>query len=320
MATTGEADRCNEAREAMAREGVPAPVIEYVLALRPRNWIYQLSVWSYVAVMIAGFGVGAVLWVICERFIEAEARASAPAVDGLLFDTNFGIGFLILLFAWILISGLGVSALFMRWPRARATLFVSTLLDRKNRIVLTLGNALRRLSDITDPDEYVSAASRVTDKRVGSIGALLAAAGLIVLIWEFNAFTLYSPHGFIAKPVFPWEAVRRNEWRDAEFVELGCNHVVGKHASDDIIYDVNFAKGSSRRLSAATPLNGDLIGALETIDNTLRAAGVRFERWNWLRRDPLHRDCLAVQKTRYSEEDYARLERILRIGEFANDP
>lgn len=320
MSQTAEADRWNEARETMAGEGVPAPVIEHVLSLQPKNWIYQLSVWSFIAVMLVGFGVGAVLWVVCERLIEAEARAFAPTVGGILFDTNFGIGFLFFLFAWICISGLAVSALFMRSPRVRATLFVFTLLDPKNRYALTFGNALQRLSGITDPDEYVAAALRGPDKWLGSIGAALAAVGLIFLNWEFNTYTLYSPQGFVAKPLFPWEEVKRGDWSDAESVELGCNHIVGKNASDDIIYDVNFADGASRRVSAATALNGDLVGALEAIDRTLRGAGVRFERWQWLQRDPLHRECLAAQKRRFSAEDYRKLERILRIGEFPLDP
>lgn len=306
-------------REAMEKEGVPAAVIDHVMALEPARWIYWLGAWSYVVVMVAGFGVGAILWSRVEAIVDDTAVSRAAEIGGLLYKSNFGIGFVFLLFAWILISGVLVTAVAAKSARVRASYFLFTLLDPKNRISLTFNNRLSKLAAITDPEEYIRSAVEGSNKAFLSVGVLLTAAGFAFVDWELNTFNIYSAEGYLSTPLLPWDHDKTGKWRDAEYVELGCNHVTGKNASDDIIYEIRVDEKTSFRISDAAPVKGDLLDQIEAIDTELREADISFRRWEWLKRNPLHPSCLAAQRRKYSANDYNRIIRLLRVGEFPSD-
>lgn len=306
-------------REAMEEAGVPAVVIDHVLALKPARWIYWLATWGYIAVLVAGFGLGAVLSIEAESIVDSNAIARAAQIGGLLYKTNFGISFMVLIFAWVAAAALIVSPLTTRTPRARASMFAYSFSNPRAKRYLNWGGRLKAISVEIGPDDYISKAMPNMEKPLGGIVLTLVAMAMVILDREFQTYDIYSAEEYLATPLFPWDHEKTGKWRDARFVELGCNHVTGKHVSDDIIYDVVFDENSSVRISSAMPVNGSLLDQLEIIDQNLRDAGIPFRRWEWLDRNPLHPACLDAQKRRFSSADYQRIRRLLRVGEFASD-
>lgn len=302
-------------REAMAEDGVPASVIDYVIGLKPLRWIYWLGTWGFIAITVAGFGLGTVLWGAAESIVTATAVARAHEIGGILFKTNFGISFLILMFAWIFAAGLIASKLTSRTPRMRASMFAYSFLNPKARQYLNSGGRLKNFPVDSGPDAYIIAAMTNADKFFWSAALVLTAIAIPVLDRELQTYDVYTEERYVATPLFPWEDEKTGNWRDAEYVALGCNHVTGKGASDDIIYDIKLNEKTSFRISAARPVSGPLLDQLELIDVSLQAAGVPFQRWKLRDRDPVHPSCLAAQRRRFSPDDYDRLLRLLRVGE-----
>jgi hypothetical protein len=309
----------NKLREAMTQEGVPLAVIDYVVGLNPLRWVYWLGTRGYIAITIAGFGVGAVFWGKAESIVDANAIARAHEIGGILFRTNFGISFLILMFAWIFAAGLIVSHLTSRTPRARAAMFAFAFLNAKSKHYLNWLGRLKNIPVDSGPDEYIIAAMQSADKFFWSGALVLTAIAIPVLDRELRTFDVYTEKGYLATPLFPWENEKSGNWRDAEFAELGCNHVTDKSASDDIIYDITLNENTTFRISAAKPVSGRLLDQLELIDAELRASDVPFQRWAIRNRNPIHPSCLAAQRRRFSAEEYERLVRLLRVGEFHSD-
>jgi len=304
-----------ELREAMAQEEVPPAVIDYVISLNPSRWFYRLGTWGFIAIIIAGFGVGAILWGKAESIVDANAIARAHEIGGILFRTNFGISFLILMFAWIFAVGLFVSKLTSISPRARATMFAFSFLNPKSRHYLNWGGRLRNIPTDAGPDAYIIAAMTSADKYFWSGALILAAIAVMTLDRELQTYDVYTADAYLATPLFPWEEEKTGMWRDADHVELGCNHVTGKNASDDIIYNVKTNDGATIGLANARPIEGTLLEQLEKLDAALVEAEVPFRRWRRMDRNPLHPDCMEAQQRKLSAEDYSRMIRLLRVGE-----
>lgn len=321
-------------RGAMAREGVPEPVIDHVMALDPVRLLYWAANVGFVIVMILGFGAGAVMFSRGEEIVKTAALARAAESGGLLYHTNFGFGFLILLFAWIFISGVLVSLTTMTWPRVAASVFAYTLRDPKNRLSLTSGGRLQKTPFNGDANEYLRAVTEQSNKNFLQIGFVLAALGIAIAERELTTYEIFTAEGYIATPLSPWSKEARGAWRDASSVLIGCNHVTGKNASDNVIYEVKLPDGRSLNLAGATPVSAGLLNknsaigtpfsgkfleSLEMIDSELEGGGAAFKRWRWLTRDPLHPDCLAVKRRQLTVGNYERLTRLLRVGKFPTD-
>lgn len=305
-----------ELEEKLVEAGVPKRVAEQIAAQKPSRKLYFIGAVAFIIVTCSGFFLGAFLWEPLASVIEARAIGAAQADGSVLYWTNFGVAPLVAIFGWIFASGAGTYGAFMISPRFRASAFAYSILDPRNR-------GLQRLPASRDDgsetaDDYIRRALGNWIRLFSWGAAVLFALAFVILDRERDTYTLYSPTGFWARPLLPWDEEVRRNWREATRVELGCNHVVGRNASDDVIYDVVFP-GRTERISSATPVGVGYLDALEKIDDALRESKVEFKRWSWLSRDPMHPDCLKHWRVRLTDEDYARLSRLLRFGELQDD-
>lgn len=136
---------------------------------------------------------------------------------------------------------------------------------------------------------------------------------------SFNSSTQDRASQAQGAPGLPRPSVVSRPWATVVSVELGCSHCAGgrptKHDRNRIVYIIPFPDGAVVHLCDAAPLQGSWLDAAQTMDQILRGSGVEFSRWNWLGQDPLHPTCLRWFQDRYTVQDCARLQRLLRIGE-----
>ena len=307
----------SELFDRLIEAGIPSHVVEYAISLNPAKWLYTLSSFLFMFIMVAGFIYGAVfIWQPLEEIVVKNALNLAHELNGILYGQNFGIALLVAIFAWIYWSGFLAFLAPNASKRMQASIFVFTILDPKNAPYLNIRKSVEKLQDENDPSAYMQRIFSGWGKIMLYPAIILTSLSLIILERELKTFTIYTPTQYLAKPLFPWEKDKSDNWKNAQSVELGCNHTTGRGASDDIIYEVNFASGQSYRISSASPVSGNWLDQLEIIDKNLKNADVAFERWDWLNRKSFHPDCLEAQKRRFSSEDLRRIHRLLRINEF----
>lgn len=301
--------------------GVPRHVATYVAEQRPLR-IPVLGSLGFMIVMIGGFAVGALVWSVLEAILELNARADAEASGALLYHHNFGIGLLIALFGWIGASGVIVGAIPMLSRRLAAGQFYESIVGAASGGDNLSGRAarwgaekmMRELKDEPDPARYIERASFAWVGPATAFAATALALAAFVTFRELNAYTLYFADHYEQQHTFlPARTVR--SWSDATRVEVGCNHVTGKNASDDPVYEVHFRDGGSTRVDSAFPASNSWIDQVEIIDTALVRAGAQFEPWSWLGREAYHPQCLGAQSTWLGDEDYARFRRLIRAPE-----
>jgi len=186
----------------------------------------------------------------------------------------------------------------------------------KNRLYLGLAGYLDKLSAYEDnPYEYLKKACLQWTSVIVWPTALLFLLAAASLEREMKAVNIYTAESAIISPYFPWEINEVKNWSDAQSVALGCNYIEDDNESD-IIYEVEFADDTSYRLSTATTVRGEWLDNIEIIDQALFEARVEFKRWKWLKRNPLHPQCLNFYRNTYSVHEYERLELLLRVGAF----
>ena len=136
---------------------------------------------------------------------------------------------------------------------------------------------------------------------------------------SFNSCTQDRASQTQGAPRLPKPSVVSRPWATVVSVELGCSHsarrTTTKHDRDRIVYVIPFPDGAVVHLCDPAPLQGSRLDAAQTMDQILRGSGVEFSRWNGLGQDPLHPTCLWWFQDRYTVQDCARLQRLLRIGE-----
>lgn len=299
--------------------GVPESVIAYIREQNPSGNAYGMHQLLTFVLIIAGFAVGVVLWGPVEALAVRNAIAHANAVGGLMYDVNFGFAGLLAIFAWIMAAGL-IANLSIVGPRRRLSYFVSTLGASYRSIArFSVKMGLRKVTHLSgDPDAYIEAWVKRGNGSLAIATLIVSTLAGYALAREVNTHTVYTADAYTRSPFFPWAPSAPRPWRTAELVDLGCNHVTGRNASDYLVYRVEFPGGERVSLESATPLpDVDWLTVAEPIDALIREGGATFQRWKWLSRDPLHPACLAVMQQNFGA-DYPRIERLLRIGELPN--
>lgn len=308
-----------ETEEHLVALGVPRHVATYVAEHRaPR--VPNLSALGSFALLVGGFAVGAAwLWPTLEARLDHNARVAAEAAGALLYYHNFGVGLLIGVFAWIFTSGLIVGAIPMLSRRLSAGAFYDSIVVAANSgdglgaraARWGVEKMMRELKDEQDPRRYIERASFAWVRPMALIALASLALTGVVTFRELNAYTLYSVQGYEARHIFPVSPTVRL-WSAATFVEVGCNHVTGKNASNDPIYNVHFRDGGSTRIDGAFPVTGSWLDGVERIDAALVRSGATFQPWTWMNRDPYHPQCLLAYAGELNQADYARLRRLIR--------
>jgi hypothetical protein len=299
----------------LAEFGVPPQVIAYALE-RNAGWFPYAYMTALFAVLGAGIAVGGgFLWPFLEALTHRNAIAHAQEAGALLYHANFGLSLVLALFGWIFVGGTLVTIPFVQTPRMRASMLVATALWSNGPFERWLFvRSLRRVTE-ADPERYLQRWANHNNKLTGVLGAAVFLVSALAVARDVGAHTLYTQDAYIRAPFFPWGSRAPHAWRDATEVELGCNHIGGRNAADNIIYDVTFADGASVDVALGIPLRGgDWLENAERIDAQLREGGASFRRWSWMQREPLHPACLAVMRQNFGA-DYPRIERLLRVGE-----
>jgi hypothetical protein len=155
---------------------------------------------------------------------------------------------------------------------------------------------------------------------VGVVATALLFVAAAAMPHDVHRHSIFTRDGYVRSPVLPWGSEISRSWSDAKAVELGCTHVTGKNASDDVIYRVDFADEDDARIDGAEPIGGSWLDQAEILDARFRDLSTPFKRCEWLKRNPLHPACLAAWKRRLNETDYRRLKALLRVGQMPGDP
>lgn len=300
--------------------GVPAAVAAYVEQQRPLFWISWLGQWGIIGLMLAGFAVGGVwLWPALERLTEANALAAAADEGALLVHSNFGSSLVIALFGWIFAAGAIVGVIGVMTPRLQASTFAFNMLNGQDALSRwAVARTVQTLSDESDPKTYVRKAVVSWQWWALGLGAFFLMLATYAVTRDVQAHSLFTRTHYVESPFLPWGSREPRPWSDVESVELGCNHVTGRNAGDDIVYKAHFRDGTTVFVDSAAALSGSWLEGLETIDTAIQRSGAEFRRWNWLGRDPLHPACLAVMQS-YYQGNYPRIERLLRVGQLPGD-
>lgn len=295
--------------------GVPAHVADYLTSLDSGGWRASFLL-AFVALMGAGFAVGGLLlWPALDRLTYQNAFSDAIMSHALSYDFNFGSSLVIALFGWIFLSGAIVGALFYLNERTRAASLMVSLLSAK-RGPISRWSVYRMVDGVSadlDAPTYVKRMARNSNKVALGFAVVVGIISAYAVVRDVNTHSVFTEAGYVRSPYFPWGSHALRPWSSAVKVELGCNHVTGRNRADDVIYRVTFRDGSSVQLAQAVPLAGPWLDNLDRIDAHLRAANVAFERWRWMRRDPLHPECLSAYTSTMSPAASAQLLRLLRV-------
>jgi len=303
-----------DSRAALAQEGVSAPVVDHVLSY---NRVGSLdAAVGLVAVFLAV--IFSATLIIFARRIEAATRPDvldiAVHMDGLLYAYDFSAPLIPALFGAFLISvALGMFAALSpaSW---RPTVFIAfvTKLKQNRFSRWLLGRMLARLAGETDPARFVRRFVFMPAWFLMATGGLFLALSVPVAMWEVRAFEVFTPEGYYVSPLFPWSTPRLHSWASAAYVETGCSHYSRKGRTDNsMIYRVTLADRTVAYPTYVKPVRGSWLDGMETIDKTLRSAGVRFTPWSL--NDPYDPRCIRAMRRKFSADEFARLRRILRF-------
>lgn len=306
--------------ELLEDQGVPRSLAEGVAAYNANRLfsiLYALcSLAIFLGVMIFGFLIGALL--LFDNMIVSSKAAEAQAI---LFKDQFLLSALILLFAWMLCSGIILAALMRRLPmKLKAASFISALTWGGVDGPFARGRLRHSLKDYPNPasiHELINNWNTAYIRTISTVMLPIFLAGMSTHLLERNSWAYVTHQGYTKNPVNPFKKTTTIPWDEFKSVELGCNHT---DDSDFIIYKINTPSGSPRLSSFKTLENRDELDALMEVDSYIRNnARVQFVRWKWLSRNPIHPLCLRHFQSTMSEEDFSRLISLLRVGEFPDD-
>jgi hypothetical protein len=255
------------------------------------------------------------------------ALKNAELNGALLFKTNFGLSPVLCVFCWFV----WVFAIFWNadevWRGLHKSHFV---FERFGTRVRCVARSRRRAATETfSKDPEPARFARKKTRRGKVWGMLLAAVVLIgatvgFVVREIQAYSILTATAYVESPLQLRSSSVSRPWSMAVSVELGCHHYDAPrrryHAprrgpSNTLVYDIRFPDGASVRISETVPLQGSWLDAAEAIERALNEGGAEFARWRWLGQDPLHPKCLQWLRDSHTAYDYARIWRLLRVGE-----
>ncbi|MEP3654576.1 MAG: hypothetical protein ABJO36_06745 [Litorimonas sp.] len=310
--------RKNRLREALGEDtlwDLPKSISEELVDAHSLPFVNWLGFLLFMFVMIGGFAVGAVIWGIAENLTEQNAIQAAASVDGFSIDVNFGIGLLIGLFVWIGLSGWIVALITKLVPMpVKGALFLSQIEPEK----VTPEMFQKKTSFMESKDRIKNASEFIDTYFSGTLiksAKYLAPLSVIVIAVsyaELHSYSVMSETGHHKSGLFS-NKMTVKKWVDAELVELGCNQT---DDGGNLIYEVTWPDGKSKRLPIDTSINGkDWLTNLESVDTKISSAGATFERWSWNNRNPLHPKCLRGFYAELGPEGKSRIDSLLRIDE-----
>lgn len=311
-------ERMDAIKQGLRERGVPESVISYVTE-DGLNWWSHFAVSffpGFIFLCFSGLILRFPIWRLSDGLVNSIAKNSAINNNAVFYEYNFGLSLLIFMPVIIFGSALfGAYILSLSQYRLKNA-FVFSILDGVRSPIwgFVSRGLMQRLRAEQDPDRYVRNFVLGWVPAMTALTLFLAAVGALAFARDIQTHSIYTPTAYIRSPFLPWASKGPYEWREAVAVEIGCNHVAdGDEVKNSFVYRVRFADGTSIYLGDAKPLKGSWIDAVEIIDRELIDAGVRFAPWARMGQIPYHPRCLAYLRDQYSDEDSARIERLLRL-------
>ncbi|SCW54107.1 hypothetical protein SAMN05660859_1521 [Ancylobacter rudongensis] len=175
---------------------------------------------------------------------------------------------------------------------------------------------MARLANEADPARYVRRFVLMPAWFLAGAGVLVLAISVPLAFCEVRAFEVFTAEDYYVSPLLPWETPRFRPWASAVSVEIGCNHYQAKGGPvNRMIYAVTFRDGTVASPAYAPPVGGSWLDGMEIIDATLRSAGVRFVPQAVMSVHAYHPRCIAALRHDFSNDDFRRLQRVLRLPE-----
>lgn len=310
-------ERIAEIEQVLREAGVPQDVVTYAMKDGLQGWLHTAVSLLFLPLMLAGFAVGGFyLWPALEKITAQHARLHAETVGAVLYDYNFGFSLLLAMLAWIFAAGAIAGLVPALSSGVRKNTFVFSILDGRRSRIAEWGvrRMIEGLREVAEPERYVRQMVLGWVSIALIVAVALAAISTLAVARDVQTHSIFTSTAYIRSPFFPWTSTQPREWASAVSVETGCNHVERKgEISDSIIYQIKFADGASVRIGDAIPLGGSWLEGAEVIDRQLNASGVTFSAWDWLGRDPHHPLCIAALRSRFSDEEFGRVRRLLRL-------
>jgi hypothetical protein len=298
--------------EGLAALGVPEDVIAYLLSMRPSRWLSFIHDFLVLILLVLGFAVGAVLWVLLAQYSEAAAIEHAKVIGGVMYEDIYGFSGLTALFGWIFAAGFISSSPAIIPDRMVASAFAYSM-TKDTKYAISWRRAFAKADKTLTPDALVKNVFSHQGKWGKWPAVVLFMLAFLLVDFEMRFHTIYTYDGMTGRSNYGFGDWVATPWSDAISVELGCNHITGKSPSDDPVYKITFKDGRSIRLDNARPTSGSWIDGIEVVDAVLIRTGVEFKRWSWRDRNPLHPKCLAANQRKMTPDDYARLLKVLRV-------
>ena len=301
--------------------GLPVHISAELAPAWKINWLRRFGGWAAWLIMVGGFIVG---WLYVWPYFDAlnvhAAEAKAVQLNGLMYETNFGIAMLVWLFAWIIMSASLAGFLVLVLPMPlKGALFIGLMGDTGGEPFnkRALQGAVMEVGETATAGELLNAwAARYIGSSL-KYALPLGVIGALIIAREVATFSVYSVEGYYRSPLLPWATETLTEWTDAERVQLGCNQT---DKGGSVVYKIFFKNGKSVRIEDGVLIaDTEWLDALEFIDKQLVTANASFERWQWLKRDPLHPKCVRGFYGMLGAEQGDRLMRLLRVGKFDGD-
>ncbi len=310
----------NDLIELLEDQGISKQLAKEVAAYSPNSrftLFYLLSTMSiFLAVIVVGVLLGS--WFLFDSPTVFERAAEAEAI---LYNNQFAVSFIVLLFGWIFCAGIVVAFLMRCTPlKIKAPAFIKAITWGGFDGPFARGRLRHSLKDYPNP---ASANELINDwglryiKAVSKFALPILLIGIAIYLFERDSWAYVNEDGYSENPVNPFKSTITISWDELESVELGCNHTGD---SDFIIYEISGSSRSARLSSFRTTNGRNKIDALIEVDSHIRSSGnVEFKRWQWLSRNPLHPKCLYYFRNELGKENYSRLVSLLRVGEFPED-
>lgn len=310
----------NDLIELLENQGVSNQLAKEVAAYSPNSrftLFYLLSTMSiFLVVMVAGVLFGS--WVL---FSSSTVFKKAAEAEAILYNNQFAVSFIILLFGWIFCAAIVVAFLMKFTPlNIKAPAFIQAITWSGFDGPFARGRLMHSLREHPNPSSanelinnwglrYITAVSKV------ALPILLI--GMALYLLERDSWAYINEDGYSENSVNPFMSTITISWDELEAVELGCNHTGD---SNFIIYEISGSSRSARLSSFQTTNGRNKIDTLIEVDSYIRNSGnAEFKRWQWLSRDPLHPKCLHYFRNELGEENYSPLFSLLRVGEFPED-
>lgn len=303
-----------EIRQRLEREGVPPPVVEYVLKFSLIEFSESIINIVFALILFLSFKSSYLLLNFIENYTLPELYEVAIKMDGIIYIYNFI--YPVIFFApgiFFIYIALAVFVIFSS-PKRQVPDFVKDITSpTPNRLWRwLLPRMIARLAHETDPARYVRRFVFMPAWFLLGAGALLFMMSVPLVIWQMGAFEVFTPRGYYVSPLLPWETPRLHPWASAISVETGCSHHSGKGGtSNSIIYRITFADGTVAEPADARSVRASWLDGMEIIDGTLHNRRARFTPWSL--NDPYDPRCIRAMQRKFSADEFERLRRILRF-------